>query len=84
MDRMWGGLPALERFLGPLLDWALAGVAVNAAIILVWNIYESWTNNPDRFSWWGAVFKALGVGLVAVIAFNARAIIGFFLSGGTP
>jgi multisubunit Na+/H+ antiporter MnhB subunit len=83
---MWGNLPELDTFLGPLLDWALAGVAVIAAIVLVWNIYESWTNNPDRFSWWGAVFKALGVGLVALIAFNARSIIDFFLNsgGGTP
>ena len=79
---MWGGLPALESFLDPLLDWALAGVAVIAAIILVWNIYESWTNNPDRFSWWGAAFKALGVGLVALIAFNARQIIDSFINGG--
>jgi len=80
---MWGGLPALDTFLRPLLQWALAGVAVIAAIILVWNIYESWTNNPDRFSWWGAVFKALGVGLVALIAVNAEQIIRFFI-GGTP
>lgn len=82
---MWG-LPDLATFLTPILTWALSGVAVIAAIILVWNIYESWTNNPDRFSWWGAVFKALGVGLVAVIAFNAQNIIASFLggAGGAP
>jgi hypothetical protein len=83
---MWGGLPPLENFLKPVLEWALAGVAVIAAIILVWNIYDSWANNPERFSWWGAVFKALGVGLVAFIAFNAPQIISFFLTppgGGT-
>jgi len=75
---MWGNLPALDTFLRPLLQWALAGVGVIAALILVWNIYESWTNNPDRFSWWGAVFKALGVGLVALIAVRAEQIILFF------
>lgn len=79
---MWG-LPDLATFLEPILTWALGGVAIIASIILVWNIYESWTNNPDRFSWWGAIFKALGVGLVAVIAFNAPNIIAFFI-GGTP
>lgn len=79
---MWG-LPDLATFLQPVLTWALSGVSVIAAIILVWNIYESWTNNPDRFSWWGAVFKALGVGLIAVIAFNAQNIIAAFI-GGTP
>ncbi|NJM55333.1 MAG: hypothetical protein HC841_04955 [Verrucomicrobiae bacterium] len=51
-----------------------------AAIILVWSIYENWTQNPDRFSWFAALFKALGVGLVAVVAFNAAQIVGFFIT----
>jgi alkylhydroperoxidase family enzyme len=62
-----------------VLTWATTAVATIAAIILVWSIYENWTQNPDRFSWFSALFKALGVGLVAVVAFNAATIIGFFI-----
>lgn len=76
---MWDGLPELNTLLQPLLEWAIAGVAVIAAILLVWNIYESWTQNPERFSWFAAFFKALGVGLVAIVAFNSANIINFFL-----
>jgi hypothetical protein len=43
-----------------------------AAIILIWSITENWTQNPDRFSRFSALFKALGV--VAVVAFNARGV----------
>lgn len=81
---MWTGLPDLNGLLTPVLTWATAAVATIAAIILVWSIYENWTQNPDRFSWFSALFKALGVGLIAVIAFNASSIIGFFLGSGTP
>ncbi len=76
---MWTGLPDLNALLLPVLTWATTAVATIAAIILVWSIYENWTQNPDRFSWFSALFKALGVGLVAVVAFNAAAIIGFFI-----
>ena len=78
------GLPDLNALLQPILTWALAGIAAIASIILVWNIYESWTQNPERFSWFGALFKALGVGLIAAIAWNAQAIINTFITGGTP
>jgi alkylhydroperoxidase family enzyme len=77
-------LPNLSTLLTPVLTWALAGISVIAAIILVWNIYESWTQNPERFSWFAALFKALGVGLIAAIAWNAQAIINTFITGGTP
>ena len=60
---MWTGLPDLNALLTPVLTWATAAVATIAAIILVWSIYENWTQNPDRFSWFAALFKALGVGL---------------------
>ena len=76
---MWTGLPDLNALLLPVLTWATTAVATIAAIILVWSIYENWTQNPDRFSWFSALFKALGVGLVAVVAFNASQIIGFFI-----
>jgi len=76
---MWTGLPDLNTLLLPVLTWATAAVATIAAIILVWSIYENWTQNPDRFSWFSALFKALGVGMVAVVAFNAAQIIGFFI-----
>ena len=65
-------LPNLNTLLTPVLTWALAGISVIAAIILVWNIYETWTQNPDRFSWFAA------------IAWNAQAIINTFITGGTP
>jgi hypothetical protein len=81
---MISGLPDLNALLQPVLTWALAGVAAIAAIILVWNIYESWTQNPERFSWFGALFKALGVGLIAAVAFNAPKIIAVFVGGTTP
>jgi alkylhydroperoxidase family enzyme len=63
-----------------VLTWATTAVATIAAIILVWSIYENWTQNPDRFSWFAALFKALRVGLVAVVAFNAAQIVGFFIT----
>ena len=75
-------LPDLNALLTPVLTWALAGISVIAAIILVWNIYETWTQNPERFSWFGALFKALGVGLIAAIAWNAQTIINTFITGG--
>jgi hypothetical protein len=75
------GLPDLNALLTPVLTWALAGISVIAAIILVWTIYESWTQNPDRFSWFGALFKALSVGLIAAIAWNAQTIINAFVTG---
>lgn len=82
---LWGGLPSLNNLLQPLLTWATSGIATVAAIILVWGIYEQWTQNPERFSWFNAAFRALGVGLVATVAFNASRIINFFLNpGGTP
>jgi alkylhydroperoxidase family enzyme len=77
---MWTGLPDLNALLLPVLTWATAAVATIAAIILVWSIYENWTQNPDRFSWFAALFKALGVGLIAVVAFNAATIIGYFIA----
>jgi alkylhydroperoxidase family enzyme len=77
---MWTGLPDLNALLTPVLTWATTAVATIAAIILVWSIYENWTQNPDRFSWFAALFKALGVGLVAVVAFNAAQIVGFFIT----
>ena len=77
------GLPDLNALLQPILTWALAGIAAIASIILIWNIYETWTQNPERFSWFGALFKALTVGLIAAIAFNAPRIIAVFL-GGAP
>lgn len=80
---MIAGLPDLNALLTPVLTWATSAIATIAAIILVWNIYETWTQNPERFSWFAALFKALGVGLVAAIAFRAPTIIAFFL-GGTP
>jgi hypothetical protein len=43
-----------------------------AAIILVWSITENWTQNPDRFSWFSALFKAARCGHVTIVAFNAR------------
>lgn len=76
---MWTGLPDLNALLIPVLTWVTAAVATIAAIILVWSIYENWTQNPDRFSWFSALFKALGVGLVAVVAFNANTIITYFI-----
>jgi hypothetical protein len=75
---MISGLPDLNALLTPVLTWATTAVATIAAIILVWNIYEEWTRNPDRFSWFGALFKALGVGLIAAIAINAPKIIAAF------
>lgn len=75
---MISGLPNLNTLLTPVLTWATTAVATIAAIILVWNIYEEWTRNPDRFSWFGALFKALGVGLIAAIAINAPKIIAAF------
>ena len=84
---MWTGLPDLKALLLPVLTWATTAVATIAALILIWSIYENWTQNPDRFSWFAALFKALGVGLIAVVAFNAVTIINFFISaagGGTP
>ena len=81
---MINGLPDLNALLTPVLTWATAAVATIAAIILVWNIYEEWTRNPDRFSWFGALFKALGVGLIAAIAINAPTIIAAFTGGGPP
>jgi len=75
---MISGLPNLNALLTPVLTWATTAVATIAAIILVWNIYEEWTRNPDRFSWFGALFKALGVGLIAAIAINAPKIIAAF------
>jgi alkylhydroperoxidase family enzyme len=79
---MWSGLPDLNALLTPVLTWATSAIATIAAIILIWNIYETWTQNPERFSWFAALFKALGVGLIAVIAFQAPAIIAFFLGSG--
>lgn len=79
---MWTGLPDLNGLLTPVLTWATTAVATIAAIILVWSIYENWTQNPDRFSWFSALFKALGVGLVAVVAYKAADIIGFFIGAG--
>lgn len=76
---MWTGLPDLNALLTPVLTWATTAVATIAAIILIWSIYENWTQNPDRFSWFSALFKALGVGLVAVVAFNAQRIISYFI-----
>lgn len=76
---MWRGLPDLNALLLPVLTWATTAVAMIAAIILVWSIYENWTQNPDRFSWFSALFESLGVDLVAVVAFNAATIIGFFI-----
>jgi hypothetical protein len=76
---MWTGLPDLNALLLPVLTWAIMAVAMIAARILIWSIYENWSQNPDRFSWFAALFKALGVGLVAVVAFNAATIIGFFI-----
>src|SRR5919205_986841 len=55
--RMITSLPDLNALLTPVLTWALAGISVIAAIILVWNIYETWTQNPERFSWFAALFK---------------------------
>lgn len=78
---MTWGLPPLTQFLTPLLQWATAGVAVIASIILIWSIYDTWTQNPERFSWWGAIFKALGVGLIALVAANAQRIIQAFVGG---
>ena len=78
------GLPDLNALLQPILTCALAGIEAIASIILVWNIYESWTQNPERFSWFGALFKALTVGLIAAVAFNAPKIIAVFLGGGAP
>ena len=79
---MWTGLPDLNGLLTPLLTWATTAIATIAAIILVWSIYENWTQNPDRFSWFAALFKALGIGLVAAVAVNSAQIIGFFVGGG--
>jgi hypothetical protein len=79
---MIGGLPDLNGLLTPVLTWATTALATIAAIILIWSIYEEWTRNPDRFSWFAALFKALGVGLVAAIAYNAPTIINTFMSGG--
>jgi hypothetical protein len=81
---MISGLPDLNALLTPVLTWATTAVATIAAIILVWNIYEEWTRNPDRFSWFGALFKAIGVGLIAAIAINAPTIIAAFTTSGTP
>lgn len=81
---MISGLPDLNTLLTPVLTWATTALATIAAIILIWNIYEEWTRNPDRFSWFGALFKALGVGLIAAIAYNAPTIISTFIGGGTP
>jgi alkylhydroperoxidase family enzyme len=79
---MIAGLPDLNGLLTPVLTWATTAVATIAAIILVWNIYEEWTRNPERFSWFAALFKALGVGLIAAIALNAPTIIAAFTAGG--
>jgi hypothetical protein len=81
---MISGLPDLNALLTPVLTWATTAIATIAAIILVWNIYEEWTRNPDRFSWFGALFKAIGVGLIAAIAINAPTIIAAFTTKGTP
>ena len=83
---MISGLPDLNGLLTPVLTWATTAVATIAAIILIWSIYEEWTRNPDRFSWFAALFKALGVGLVAAIAIKAPAIIAAFTggTGGVP
>jgi alkylhydroperoxidase family enzyme len=81
---MVNGLPDLNALLTPVLTWATAAVATIAAIILVWSIYEEWTRSPERFSWFGALFKALGVGLIAAIAINAPKIIAAFTGGGAP
>lgn len=80
---MWTGLPDLNALLLPVLTWATTAVATIAALILIWSIYENWTQNPDRFSWFSALFKALGVGLIAVVAFNAVTIINFFISAAS-
>lgn len=79
-NTIWGGLPNLANLMGGLLNWARAAVPVIAAIIIVWSIYESWTQNPDRFSWFAALFRALGVGLVAVVAWNAQSIVQWFVN----
>jgi hypothetical protein len=54
---MWTGLPDLNALLFPVLTWATTAVATIAAIILVWSIYENWTQNPDRFSWFSTLSR---------------------------
>jgi hypothetical protein len=79
-ETMWDALPDLSTLLAPLIVWLQGAIAVVGGIIGIWVIYDSWTNNPDRFSWFGALFKVIGVGIVVVILYNVPTIIAAFVA----
>lgn len=67
--------------LSPLLSWITGSVALIGGIVLIWTIYENWSTNPERFSWFEAIFKALGIGLLGLMALRARDIVNSLVPG---
>ena len=72
---MWGNLPEWSVLLGTVILWLRNGILLVGAALLIWSIYNEWTNNPDRFSWMSVIFKAIAFGLVAFVAVNAQTIL---------
>jgi len=72
----YGKPPSLAFFLASPLTWLTNGVLAAAALALLWVIWRRWTAEPQHFTVTKALLAGMGVGVAALLASRAAAIIG--------